>query len=108
MTRAKPAFQRAVVEKLRTGEARRPLEAIRLVKKEQIAEQSAVMPSGKFRVVYADPPFSASSLPDRPIRQDQQGHEGKVMSLYFALWPPQSCFGQLGFSCRLLSGKIEN
>lgn len=65
LTKASPDFQKAVVQKLATGEAKRPQEAIRQVKAEKAKEQEAILPSGKFRVIYADPPWSyGNTQPD--------------------------------------------
>jgi N6-adenosine-specific RNA methylase IME4/ParB-like chromosome segregation protein Spo0J len=48
--------QRAVVARVATGE--RPIEAMRQVRAEQIEARQIAEPTGKYRVVYADPPWS--------------------------------------------------
>lgn len=76
---ASPEFQKAVVKKLESGEAARPMEAIRQVKAETIRKKEAVMPSGKYRVLYADPPWSyGNTMPDD--FREQRDHY-PVMSL---------------------------
>jgi N6-adenosine-specific RNA methylase IME4 len=57
LTRAAPEFQRAVVAKINSDDVR-PQEAIRRVKAETIAKSEMEAPSGKYRVIYADPPWS--------------------------------------------------
>lgn len=48
--------QRAVVARVATGE--RPIEAMRQVRAEQIEARQIAEPTGKYRVIYADPPWS--------------------------------------------------
>lgn len=61
---ASPEFQRAVAKKV-TEENTKPNEAIRLVKAETIEAREIETPSGKFRVIYADPPWSyGNTMPD--------------------------------------------
>ena len=63
LTEASEDFQRDVVKKLKT--VPRPMEAIRQVKAEQIRQVEAILPSGKYRVLYADPPWSyGNTQPD--------------------------------------------
>jgi ParB-like chromosome segregation protein Spo0J len=57
LTKEDEEFQRAVVEKLETGAVKKPMEAVRLAKKDRIVQQDMIAPSGKFRVFYADPPW---------------------------------------------------
>lgn len=57
LTKAAPEFQRAVVQKI-SSEDIKPQEAIRRVKAETIAKTELQAPSGKYRVIYADPPWS--------------------------------------------------
>lgn len=54
---SKPAEkQAAVLEKIVSGEAKSMRDAERLTRKAETAK-SAIMPSGKYRVIYADPPW---------------------------------------------------
>lgn len=76
---AAPEFQRAVVRKIESGEARKPMEAIRQVRAESIAQRSVEMPSGKYRVVYADPPWSYGNT--QPDYHTEQRDHYPVMSL---------------------------
>ena len=67
---ASPEFQRAVVQTIESGEASKPLDAIRQVRAEMIRERSIQFPSGKYRVIYADPPWSYSNnMPDNFTEQ---------------------------------------
>ena len=75
---ASPEFPKAVVQKLERGEAAKPMEAIRQVKAEPIKENQAVMPSGKFRVLYADPPWSYGNT--QPDYHTEQRDHYPVMS----------------------------
>jgi N6-adenosine-specific RNA methylase IME4/ParB-like chromosome segregation protein Spo0J len=76
---AEPEFQRAVVRKIETGEAKKPMEAIRLVKSESIARRSVEMPTGKYRVIYADPPWSYGNT--QPDYHTEQRDHYPVMTL---------------------------
>ncbi len=51
-----PEKQKAIIEKVLSGEAKSVVDARRLVKKEMVREVEP--PSGKYRVIYADPPWS--------------------------------------------------
>jgi len=51
-----PEKQKAIIEKVLSGEAKSVVDARRLVKKETVKEVAP--PSGKYRVIYADPPWS--------------------------------------------------
>jgi N6-adenosine-specific RNA methylase IME4/ParB-like chromosome segregation protein Spo0J len=53
---AEPNFQRSVVDKVNAGT--KPQEAIRQTKAEQITSRPITQPTGKYRVLYADPPWS--------------------------------------------------
>ncbi len=46
-----------LAEKVKSGEMK-PGEALRQIKKDQVAEKVGALPEGKFRVIYADPPWS--------------------------------------------------
>jgi N6-adenosine-specific RNA methylase IME4 len=46
-----------LAEKVRHGELK-PTAALRIMKKESVAEEVAAFPDGKYRVIYADPPWS--------------------------------------------------
>ena len=46
-----------LAEKVRTGEMK-PTEALRQMKKDEVAGKVAKLPDGKFRVLYADPPWA--------------------------------------------------
>lgn len=76
---ASPEFQKAVVKKLETGAASKPMEAIRQVKAEAMKEHAAVMPTGKYRVLYADPPWSYGNT--QPDYHTEQRDHYPVMSL---------------------------
>lgn len=52
---AAPEFQRAVVQKMESGEAKKATEAIRQVRHQ--GKKEAPAPTGKYRVIYADPPW---------------------------------------------------
>jgi hypothetical protein len=54
-TSAAPDVQRAIVAKVDTGV--KPLEAARQVKAETIAARRIAQPTGRYRVLYADPPW---------------------------------------------------
>jgi N6-adenosine-specific RNA methylase IME4/ParB-like chromosome segregation protein Spo0J len=55
IAKAEPEFQRAVVEKVETGV--KVTEALRQLKKVSVAGKVEALPEGKFRVIYADPPW---------------------------------------------------
>jgi N6-adenosine-specific RNA methylase IME4 len=52
---APPEVQRAVVTKVEAGA--KVTEALRQIKKEGLADRVAALPAGKYRVIYADPPW---------------------------------------------------
>jgi N6-adenosine-specific RNA methylase IME4 len=56
VARLEPEKQKAIIEKVLSGEAKSVVDARRLVKKEMVKEVAP--PSGKYRVIYADPPWS--------------------------------------------------
>jgi len=56
VVRLEPEKQKAIIEKVLSGEAKSVVDARRLVKKETVKEVAP--PSGKYRVIYADPPWS--------------------------------------------------
>ena len=56
VARLEPEKQKAIIEKVLSGEAKSVVDARRLVKKETVKEVAP--PSGKYRVIYADPPWS--------------------------------------------------
>ena len=73
-----PEFQRAVIEKI-NREQIKPMEAIRRVKAEMTSAKRIEFPTGKFRVLYADPPWSyGNTMPDE--FREQRDHY-PVMSL---------------------------
>ena len=51
-----PETQRAVVEKVKAGN--KPTEAMRQVRAEEVEGRRIEAPTGKYRVIYADPPWS--------------------------------------------------
>jgi len=53
---APPEFQKKVAEAIQTGEAKSGKDAIRLARKAEIKAEAA-RPSGRFRIIYADPPW---------------------------------------------------
>jgi len=55
LTNAAPETQRAIVEKVNEGV--KPIEAARQVKAESIEARRIEEPSGRYRVIYADPPW---------------------------------------------------
>jgi N6-adenosine-specific RNA methylase IME4/ParB-like chromosome segregation protein Spo0J len=79
LTDADPEFQRAVVRKIESGAARKPMEAIRQVRAESISQRAVEMPSGKYRVIYADPPWSYGNT--QPDYHTEQRDHYPVMSL---------------------------
>lgn len=52
-------FQKKVSEAIKTGEAKSAKDAIRLARKAEI-ETAAALPSNKYRILYADPPWKYS------------------------------------------------
>lgn len=56
LARMEPEKQQQAAEMLVSGEAKSVKDAARLIRRAEVAEV-AVIPSGKFRVVYADPPW---------------------------------------------------
>jgi N6-adenosine-specific RNA methylase IME4 len=74
---AEPDFQRTVVDKVNAG--MKPQEAIRQTKAEQAAERSVSAPSGKYRVLYADPPWSYGNT--QPEYQTEQRDYYPVLSI---------------------------
>ena len=62
IAKSAPEIQLAVVEKVKAGSA--PTEAARQVNSEVIAQRNLEAPRGKYRVIYADPPWSyANDMP---------------------------------------------
>lgn len=55
-----PDFQHRVVEKIAKGEAKSAVDAVRLIKREDLAD-APPLPVGKYRVIYADPPWDYGS-----------------------------------------------
>src|SRR5262245_5919227 len=53
---APPEFQKKVAEAIESGEAKSAKDAIRLARKAEI-ETAASLPSNKYRILYADPPW---------------------------------------------------
>jgi len=51
-----PDFQRRVVKKIMTGTAKSAVDAVRLLKREDMAD-APPLPLGQYRVVYGDPPW---------------------------------------------------
>jgi len=78
IAREEPEVQRAIVETVR-NENVKPQEARRRVKAETIRQREAVMPSGKFRVIYADPPWSYGNT--QPDYHPEQRDHYAVMSM---------------------------
>lgn len=56
-----PEFQRRVVEKIAKDEAKSAVDAVRLIKREDMAD-APPLPVGKYRVIYADPPWDYGSV----------------------------------------------
>lgn len=54
-----PEYQERVMQKLNNGEASKPTEAMRQIRHEERPNVKA--PDGKYRVIYADPPWSYSN-----------------------------------------------
>ena len=54
VARAPKNTQRRIVKRVEAGEA--PIEAMRQVRAEEIEERQIEAPTGKYRVIYADPP----------------------------------------------------
>ena len=77
LTAAPVAFQSAVAERVVAGI--RPQEAMRQVKAEQIAVQPVAGPCTKYRVIYADPPWSYGNT--QPDYHPEQRDHYPVMSL---------------------------
>lgn len=78
IARMEPEAQQAVVAKIVTA-GTRPQEARRQVKAETIAQREAAMPSGKYRVLLADPPWSYGNT--QPDYHPEQRDHYPVMSL---------------------------
>lgn len=65
---ATPEFQNAVVARVEGGV--KPNEAVRVEKAAAISEKHIEAPTGKFRIIYADPPWSyGNSMPDSFVEQ---------------------------------------
>lgn len=77
VARADADTQRAVVEKVSSGH--RPQEARRRVLAETLAANEAAAPSGKYRVIYADPPWSYGNT--QPDYHPEQRDHYPAMSL---------------------------
>ena len=57
--------QQRVVDLIETGQARTTMDAIRKAKSEHVVAKQIAKPSGRFRVIYADPPWSyGNTQPD--------------------------------------------
>ena len=65
-----------LAEKVRLGELK-PAAAHRQMKKDEVAENVTQLPEGKYRVIYADPPWSYG---------DRQG--GELSAVCFSCGPP--------------------
>lgn len=59
LAKASPATQAAVLEKIESGKAKTAVDAMRIVRKENRVAQD--FPEGKYRVLYADPPWDYSN-----------------------------------------------
>lgn len=55
MTTTAPERQREIVERVRGG--LKPAEATRQIRRDDLSKKSAALPDGKYRVIYADPPW---------------------------------------------------
>lgn len=77
ISREEPGIQRQIVAKVEQGA--RPQEARRLVKAERAAAHEVAQPSGKHRVIYADPPWSYGNT--QPDYHPEQRDHYPVMSL---------------------------
>lgn len=77
IAREEPSVQRNIVAKVKDGI--RPQEARRLVKAERAAAREAAHPSGRYRVIYADPPWSYGNT--QPDYHPEQRDHYPVMSL---------------------------
>ena len=69
LARQSHEFQSAVIAKMRAEEIR-PQEAMRRVKAEMIEQGRLAAPTGKYRVIYADPPWSYGNT-----QQDEFGEQ---------------------------------
>ena len=78
LAKASPEIQHAVIEKMES-ENLKPTEAMRAVKAESINQKEIEAPSGKFRVLYADPPWSYGNT--QPDYQTEQRDHYPVMSM---------------------------
>jgi len=78
IARMEPETQAAIVDKI-INDGARPQEARRQVKAETIAAREAIMPSGKYRVFYADPPWSYGNT--QPDYHPEQRDHYPVMTL---------------------------
>lgn len=78
IARMEPEAQQAVVAKIVTA-GTRPQEARRQVKAETIAQREVAMPSGRYRVLLADPPWSYGNT--QPDYHPEQRDHYPVMTL---------------------------
>jgi len=78
LAKAAPEIQHAVIEKMES-ENLKPTEAMRAIKAETINQKEIEAPSGKFRVLYADPPWSYGNT--QPDYQTEQRDHYPVMSM---------------------------
>ena len=79
LSRLPEAERPAVVAALAGGTAKSVRQATREVKATTMREQHAVMPTGKYRIVYADPPWSYGN--NQPDYYTEQRDHYPVMSL---------------------------
>lgn len=77
LAKAEPEFQTAVAEKVLEG--MKPMEAAREVKGALASANSVRQPSGKYRVIYADPPWSYGNT--QPDYHTEQRDHYPVMKL---------------------------
>jgi N6-adenosine-specific RNA methylase IME4 len=71
--------QQRVADLIETGEAKTTKEAIRKAKSETVVARQIAQPSGKYRVIYADPPWSYGNT--QPDYHTEQRDHYPVMSL---------------------------
>jgi N6-adenosine-specific RNA methylase IME4 len=73
LSRSTPAFQQAVIAKIEAEDIK-PQEAIRRVKAEAIENKRLQQPTGKYRVIYADPPWDYGNHMQPDEFREQRAH----------------------------------
>lgn len=81
MSKAAPEVQRAIVAKVNAGV--KPMEAARQVTAAVKAERRVALPDGKYRILYADPPWSYGNT--QPDYHTEQRDHYTIKTFYLSL-----------------------